>query len=100
MTLLVASAVAVPASADSGGGVAAPSGGSSTPPQAPPPPGQPSGPTGPQRATPDPGNPCLGIARIRLDPSAAADKTHQLAPRWRPVVHRSHGYRVRHALGL
>jgi hypothetical protein len=40
------------------------------------------------------------IAGLRLDTSAAGDPSGAKGPRWRPVLRSSHGFKVRHPLGL
>jgi hypothetical protein len=40
------------------------------------------------------------IAGLRLDTSAAGDRTNAKGPRWRPLRRSNGGYKSRHPVGL
>jgi cell wall-associated NlpC family hydrolase len=47
----------------------------------------------------NPGHAFMVIAGLRLDTSAAGDRSRARGPRWRPALRSTRGYRVRHPAG-
>ncbi|HST56811.1 MAG TPA: hypothetical protein VLJ42_13070 [Solirubrobacteraceae bacterium] len=48
----------------------------------------------------NPGHAYMDVAGLRLDTSAADDPAAQQGPRWRPLRHDNHGFKIRHPVAL